>query len=98
MFDPPFRWNLTHRNYLGGLLEGEQAPAYPDFLNHLLPCCSRVVAFADDADLTFVGRSAESIFDHLSGLLLDTSWSDRLVLLQFSMRFTKETQIRQQYP
>ena len=98
MFDPPFRWNLTNRTHLGSLVRGEKAEAYDDFLSQLLSCCSRVLAFADDSDLVFVGRSPESIFDHLSGLLLDTSWFDRLGLLQFSMRWQNEAEINRRYP
>jgi hypothetical protein len=67
MFEIPFRWDLTHRNHLGSLVDGEPAESYAAFLDHLLPCCSRVLAFGGDSDLIFVGRSPESIFDHLSG-------------------------------
>ena len=98
MFQPPFRWDVTQRSRLGSLLHGEGGNAYRGFGGHLLPCCSRVLAFAGDADLVFVGRSPESIFDHLSGLLFDTSWFQRLVLLHFSMRFTEEGKIRAEHP
>ena len=74
MTEKPFRWNLTHRNYLGKLIEGQRARAYDDLRDDLLPCCSRIMAFADDSNLIFVGRSPESIFDYLSGLLFDSSW------------------------
>ncbi|HEU5367951.1 MAG TPA: hypothetical protein VFU69_05790 [Ktedonobacterales bacterium] len=86
MYEPPFRWNIQKRSELGSLLDGPTAEAYPGFLDDLLPCCARIIAFAGDSDLFFVGRSPESIFDHLSGLLLETGWADRLRLLQFSMR------------
>lgn len=56
MYAKPFRWNLTHRRHLGGLLDGERAKAYPDFNDDLLRCCSRILAFAGDSDLVFVGR------------------------------------------
>lgn len=98
MFDQPFRWNLTRRHHLGGLLDGERAATYNDFNADLLRCCSRILAFADDSDLVFVGRSPESIFDFLSGLLFDSSWFERLELLHFSMRFRDENKIRQEYP
>jgi hypothetical protein len=98
MFEPPFRWNLTNQTHLGGLVRGEKAETYQGFLNHLLVCCSRTLPFAGDSDLVFVGRSPESIFDHLSGLLFDTSWFDRLHLLQFSMRWQDEAEIRRRYP
>jgi len=98
MFQIPFRWDLTNRNHLGSLVNGERSESYPAFLDHLLPCCSRVLAFGGDSDLIFVGRSPESIFDHLSGLLFDSSWFKRLELLHFSMRFREEAAIRQEHP
>ena len=98
MFETPFRWDVTRRNQLGKLVEGERAFAYDAFLDHLLPCCARVIAFAGNADLIFIGRSPESIFDHLSGLLFDSSWFDRLELLHFSMRFRDESEIRNEHP
>jgi hypothetical protein len=94
----PFRWNITNQRYLGSLVNGEKATTYDSFLSQLLECCSRVLALAQDSDLVFVGRSPESIFDHLSGLLYDTSWSSRLQLLQFSMRLQHETEVRARYP
>ena len=94
----PFRWNLTHRRHLGGLLDGERAGTYPDFNDDLLRCGSRILAFAGDSDLVFVGRSPESIFDFLSGLLFDSTWFERLELLHFSMRFRDEDKIRQEQP
>lgn len=96
--EKPFRWDLTRRNQLGNLIRGEKAWAYGAFFDHLLPCCARVLAFAGDSDLIFVGRSPESVFDHLSGLLLDTPWFDRLELLHFSMRFQAESEIRKEHP
>ena len=98
LFDVPFRWDLTRRNELGSLVVGEAATTYESFPDHLLACCSRVVAFAGDSDLIFVGRSPESVFDHLSGLLFDTPWFSRLELLHFSMRFREEAEIRKEYP
>jgi hypothetical protein len=98
MFELPFRWDVTRRDQLGSLVEGEAAAAYDDFHEHLLACCSRVLAFAGDSDLIFVGRSPESVFDHLSGLLFDSSWAGRLTLLHFSMRFRAEDEIRRKHP
>lgn len=98
MFEIPFRWDLTRRDRVGSLLEGEAATTYDSFLDHLLACCSRVLAFAGDCDLVFVGRSPESVFDHLSGLLFDTSWFGRLELLHFSMRFREEAEVRKEHP
>src|SRR5688572_2522645 len=96
--EKPFRWDLTRRNQLGKLIEGEKAQTYDAFSDQLLHCCARVLALGGDSDLVFVGRSPESIFDHLSGLLLDTSWFDRLELLHFSMRFREESELRKELP
>lgn len=46
---------------------------FPGFQEQLLVACARVLALCDNSSLYFVGRSPESIFDHLSGLLFDTS-------------------------
>jgi hypothetical protein len=83
----PFRWKLAGRPRLGSLLDGEREHAYRGFYEDLRECCVRVVASAADGDLVFVGRSPESIFDYLTGVLSGTSWSDRAVLLNFSMRY-----------
>lgn len=98
MFEPPFRWDVTQRSRLGSLVEGPAAVTYPGFEEHLLACCSRVLAFAGDSDLVFVGRSPESLFDLLSGLLFDSSWFERLTLLHFSMRWWEESEIRARHP
>lgn len=98
MFELPFRWDLTRRNHLGTLVEGEATATYDSFPEQLLACCARVVAFSGDSDLVFVGRSPESVFDHLSGLLFDSSWAGRLELLHFSMRFREEAEVRKQHP
>jgi hypothetical protein len=98
MYEIPFRWDITQRNCLGSLVEGEGAAAYDGFPSHLLFVCSRILAFSGNSALVFVGRSPESIFDHLRGLLFETSWFDRLELLHFSMRFREESEIRQNHP
>lgn len=82
----PFRWNLVQRQQLGSLLEGKAAEAYRGFVDDLRHCCTRLVASAGDSDLIFIGRSPESIFDYLSGILSDTPFADRCTLLNFSMR------------
>jgi hypothetical protein len=77
----PFRWNIAKKEQLGRLVEMPQAEIYPDFFNELEDCCSRVIAFCDNSDLIFVGRSPESLFDYLSGLLAKTSWASRCSML-----------------
>jgi hypothetical protein len=96
--DPPFRWNLARREQLGSLLEGQPAWTYPAFLDELRECCARVMAAAADGDLVFVGRSPESLYDYLSGVLDETSWRERLVLLNFSMRNDTSEEVARLHP
>ncbi len=84
-FPLPFRWNLHERSTVETMLRGEPAAAYAGFTDDLLSCCARILAQSHDADLCFVGRSLDSVFDHLSGLLLDTSWRGRVQLLPLSL-------------
>lgn len=63
------------------------------FSEDLLGCCARIMALGSEYDLYFVGRSAESIFDHLSGLLFGTTFKDRLMLVQLSLRFYSDQRI-----
>jgi hypothetical protein len=67
------------------LLEGVVVSVPEDLEEQLLSVLSRVVGLAGDADLVFVGRSPESLFDLASGLLADTSWSPRVELLPLSL-------------
>ncbi len=60
------------------------------YSSQLLTCCARVIALGSNCDLVFVGRSPESIFDHLSGLLWNTRFKERLTLLHFSHRANQD--------
>lgn len=82
----PFRWDVTRREQLGRLVLHRTVETYPQFEVDLLRCCARVIAMCDDADLVFVGRSPENLFDYLSGLFQDTSWRERVALFNFSWR------------
>ncbi len=90
----PFRWNITKREQLGQLVSyGQVAESYPEFIGDLEICCSRILAFCDNSDLVFIGRSPESIFDYLSGILEKTSWYKRCSLLNLSLRFNSVEEI-----
>jgi hypothetical protein len=84
----PFRWDVTRRSELGSLPNVDLPETYSGFHADLLACAARVVAFAGESDLVFVGRSPQPLFDLLSGLLFDTSWNARLSLLAVSMSYT----------
>ncbi|WP_200926297.1 hypothetical protein [Sphaerimonospora mesophila] len=81
----PFRWDLVRRDQLGTLLEGRAEPTLP-YLDMLIECGAKVLARSGDGDVHFVGRSADSVFDLLSGALSATSRPDRVRLLPFSYR------------
>ena len=85
LFPLPFRWDLRQRSTFDALLVGEVAPSYDGFTDDLLTCCARILALSGGADLCFVGRSLDSVFDHLGGLLLGTSWESHIELLPLSL-------------
>jgi hypothetical protein len=62
--------------------------AEPDlwFLDEMAACAAKVLARSGNGRLLFVGRSAGSIFDLLSGALADTAWRDRPHRIPFSFR------------
>jgi hypothetical protein len=94
----PFRWNIAKREQLGRLVTDK--PVVPDaqFVLELRLCASRIIAFASDADLIFIGRSPENLFDYLSGVLTITSWADRCTLVNISLRLNAQAGLRQSYP
>lgn len=94
----PFRWNLARPHELGRLADVPPAESYPDFVPDLLAAAARLMGDVADADLVFLGRSPESLFDLLGGILAGTPWAARLTLLPFSMRGRSETEIRRELP
>jgi hypothetical protein len=97
----PFRWDVTRRSQLGSLPEIELPETYPQFEEDLLTCSARILAFAGDSDLVFVGRSPQPLFDLLSGLLVETSRADRMRLLNVGLRRVaapSDEQLRAIYP
>src|SRR3954454_11432729 len=94
----PFRWNLAKRSELGRLVEGLRPENETWLEDALVPVLARVLAYSDDGDLFFVGRSPESLFDYLSGLLFDTSWAGRLHLLHYSMWGVRMNRLEAEYP
>ena len=94
----PFRWDIKRREQLGRLAEGELSDAYPEFVDDLRGLSAHVIAASRDADIAFIGRSPESVFDYLSGVLLDTAWSERLLLVNLSMRYNSPRDVRRDHP
>src|SRR6266545_172656 len=57
----PFRWNIARREQLGRMIAGEPLLPSADFVHALRLCGARVVAFATNADLIFIGLSPEQL-------------------------------------
>lgn len=93
----PFRWDIKRREQLGTLVDGSPDHIFPGLIPGLRHASARILAFSEDSDLVFVGRSPESFFDYLSGMLLGTSWEGRLCLLNVSMRYSL-AEIRESFP
>ncbi|UJR83207.1 hypothetical protein [Sandaracinus amylolyticus] len=81
----PFRWDLLTPDQLGTLLAAIP-PADLWYRDELVRCAARVLARSADGRIIFVGRSADSIFDLLSGALSNDARCDRLARLPFSFR------------
>lgn len=94
----PFRWNIAKKEQLGQLIAGESAEHYPEFPADIRTCAARVLSFSDDAELYFVGRSPESIFDYVSGIFTATAYEDRCRLLNISNRHFSFSEIARHYP
>ncbi|MEV8371943.1 hypothetical protein AB0P21_04350 [Kribbella sp. NPDC056861] len=80
----PFRWDLVRPDQLGSLLDDVPEVSL-GYVDELVACAGRVLAQSAGGDLYFVGRSVDSLFDLLSGALVDTTWQDRLHPLPLSL-------------
>lgn len=94
----PFRWNIAKREQLGRLIDGEADSLPPSFGDAISICCTRVLAFCDNADLVFIGRSPENLFDYLSGILAPTSWAQRCSLVNLALRNLLNKTMHSSYP
>ena len=82
----PFRWNIAKREQLGELLDGESKTFPEQLFPEFREAVAKVIAQAGDADLVFVGRSPENLFDYLSGAFSVLADQRSLTLLQVSYR------------
>ncbi len=96
----PFRWNIAKREQLGGLMADiPRRNLHRDgFLSDLRRVTARLIAFAEDADLAFIGRTPENFFDYLSGAFADVENAPALNLVHFSLRWAGEGGIRSLAP
>jgi hypothetical protein len=87
----PYRWALTHAlggtppDRLGTLTGGADRPRLW-YLGELTTCAGKVLARSGGADLCFVGRSLDSMYDLLTGAFEGSSWEGRLLRLPLSLR------------
>jgi hypothetical protein len=79
----PLRWNLVAPDQLGSLVAGVPEPDLW-FAGELVNCAARVLARSDAGTVYFVGRSLDSMYDLLSGMVSD---EERLRRLSFSALF-----------
>lgn len=95
----PFRWDLSRPEQLGGLIERVDSPTASDrFIADVRRCCARILSAAGAADLVFVGRSPESLYDYLSGALERTDGAGRLTLLNVSLFGFPPDAVRRLHP
>lgn len=81
--NPPFRRDIPGGARTGSLTDGtDHDHSYVDVLAE---CAAKVLARSADGDLFFVGRSPDSLYDLLSGVLADTGHRGRLHRLPLSL-------------
>lgn len=85
----PFRWSLGRREQLGSLIDQvpDRIRLSAAFMEVMRTTAARVLALADDADLAFIGRTPENLFDYLSGCFDGVEGAPRLTLAPFSLRW-----------
>ena len=96
----PFSWSIVKDRLPVQLPGNVELPpdAPPGFVMGIQRSCARVLALSGNANLVFVGRSPESLYDYLSGVLEGTSWEARCGLLNYSNRYQPLKQLRSLHP
>src|SRR5262245_58228204 len=96
----PFSWSTVKHRLADQPPTSVTPPleAPPHCVEGIRRCCARVLALSGNAVLIFVGRSPESIYDYLSGVLEGTSWESRCRLLNYSNRYHPLKQLRSSLP
>jgi len=94
----PFRWNLKKREQLGSLVSGKFACGLGGYEDDLAGCAAKLLARSASRKLIFVGRSPENIYDYLAGVLHNTSYENKVDLLNISNRFRHPVKIRNELP
>lgn len=95
----PFRWNIEKYSEFQALIpDGKNSTANQWLLDNLLESAAKILTFAGDAHLYFVGRSPESYHDLLKGIFYKTIFQERFSIFQFSARFTSIKYLNQKHP
>lgn len=94
----PFRWNISKKSEIGNLVSDIKITLEPEFIEHLIDCSAKIISFTDNSELFFVGRSLENVFDFLSGAFENTSWKNKINIIQFSTRFSSLKDINKEFP
>jgi len=91
----PFRWNIEKRNELGSLINGKPEEIEKEFISELIDSTSRIIAFSNNSELFFIGRSPENYFDFLNGIYSkNNEIKKRINLFQFSGRFFEPNELK----
>jgi len=94
----PFRWNLKKREQLGSLVSGSFAVGFGGYEDELAECAAKLLARSSSRRLIFVGRSPENIYDYLAGVLHNTSYENKVDILNISNRYRDPFEIRNELP
>lgn len=87
----PFRWSLSKREQLGSWPQAASRPRLrDDYLEQLRTATARVLAMSTGADLAFIGRTPENLFDYLSGVFEGLEDVPALHIVQYSLRWFGE--------
>ena len=81
----PFRWDVSREEQLGRLVPTKRVHIRD--LAAIRRVAAKVVARSGRADLVFVGRSAENLYDYLGGALRDVPTAPALSNLNVSLRY-----------
>lgn len=93
----PFRWQVNNKSALGKLLD-ENFTYDSVYHTDLQQLTASILAFSDDAQLCFVGRSLDNVYDYLSGLYANTPRENDNTCLNISLWGLSLKKIEKQHP
>ena len=92
----PFRWTIAKREQLGTLIKAMPSIDLNErgFLSDIRESAASILVFANEADLAFIGRTPENLFDYLSGVFSAIDDAPFLHLIHFSLRWSGPNGVR----